>query len=770
MSGGLVSSIGHVIFTHRRWILIVAGLVTLVLGLQASRLRIEAGFEKLLPLEHPYIQTFLEYRQDFAGANRLLVAVRARQGDIFTPDFFETIRRVSDEVSSLPGVNRATVQSIFTPNVRFIDIVEGGFAGGNVIPADFRPTPEGLASVRANILRAGIVGRLVSGDFTAAMVTAELVEVDPTTRERLDYLRTAELLETEIRDRYTDENTDIHILGFAKFIGDIAAGARGIAAFFLIAFAISAGLVYLFIRSVRLTLLPLFCSVIGVVWNLGLLTWLGFALDPMSLLVPFLIFAIGVSHGVQMINAVRDEVREGADTLEAARSAFGKLVVPGSVALASDALGFLTLWLIEIPIIRELAILASLGVAVLIATNLVLLPVLLSYAGLRERYRRWLSRSTQHQERWWHPVADLTRRRFAWIPIAVAAGLLVFGLLEARGLRAGDLHAGVPELRADSRYNRDVAVIASRFSIGLDVLTTIVETTPNACIDFGIMDTIGRFGWHIRNVPGVLSTLSLPQAARIANAGWNEGHLKWRALPRNPYALSQATSSVETSSGLLNWDCSAMPVVAYLSDHRAETLERVTEAVESFAANHNSEHLAFRLATGNAGVMAATNEVVRDAQFRMVVCIYAVVVLLCLAAFRSWRAALCIILPLSLVSVLNFAVMTWLGIGLKTSTAPVAALGAGIGVDYGIYIFSRMKRAIDAGLPLDEAYLRTLRVAGSAVLVTGLTLAAGVCTWIFSDLRFQADMGLLLTFVFLANMLGAVLLLPALAAFVLPRR
>jgi len=768
MLKNILTQVESVIFKRRMLILVLSAIITVFLGYQLRWLRIDAGFEKLLPLKHEYIKTFLKHKDEFGGANRLLIAVSSKQGDIFTPEFFDKLKNVTDAVFFLPGVNRSTVRSIFTPNVRFIEIVEGGFSGGNVIPADFQPTPERLAEVRENILKSGTVGRLVANDFTAAMVTAQLVEFDPATGEQLDYLQVAELLESDIRDAYQGDEVDIHIIGFAKIMGDIADGAAGVMVFFGIAFLITAILVYYFTRSVRLTILPLACSIIAVIWNLGLVTLLGYGVDPMSLLVPFLIFAIGVSHGVQMVNAVRAEIIQGHDGMTAVRQGGRRIVVPGAVALISDTVGFLTILLIGIRSIRELAILASLGVLIIIVTNLLLLPLLLSYLKFSESYRTRLQRYDRNRQSIWAHLAGITRRRTAVVAIAVALLLGAYGYYEGRNLQIGDIHRGVPELRPSSRYNQDTAVITEKFSIGLDIINTIVETIPDGCVDHEIMDMIDQFEWEIANVPGVQSTISLPHAAKIINAGWNEGNLKWRVLPRNPASLSQAVSPVETSTGLLNSDCSVMPVMIFLEDHKAETIARVVAAVKAFAREHDSERHRFRLATGNVGVMAATNEVVRDAQIKMLLYIYAAVILLSLLAFRSWRASLCIILPLSLVSVLAYALMSLLGIGLKTSTLPVAALGVGIGVDYGIYIFSRMKSYLDKGVPLSTAYRQALQVTGSAVVITGLTLAIGVSTWIFSALQFQADMGILLTFIFLANMLGAILLLPALAVFLIP--
>jgi predicted RND superfamily exporter protein len=213
-----------------------------------------------------------------------------------------------------------------------------------------------------------------------------------------------------------------------------------------------------------------------------------------------------------------------------------------------------------------------------------------------------------------------------------------------------------------------------------------------------------------------------------------------------------------------------MPVMIFTENHKAGTINRVIAAIEEFGAESNSERHNFRLASGNVGVMAATNQVVEATQVPILLYVYAAVVTLCLITFRSVRITLCIIVPLSIVSILCYGLMALLGIGLKTNTLPVAALGVGVGVDYGIYIFSRVASAMKSGSTLQDAYLETLRTTGAAVLVTGLTLAIGVSTWVFSALKFQADMGLLLSFMFLANMLGALLLLPSLAYFIMPTK
>ncbi len=765
----------NAIFGYRRLVIWVFVVVTLFMGYSASKIGIDAGFAKLLPLKHEYMQTYLKHRQQFGGANRLLIALMAKEGDIFTAEFFNALRTATDEVFFIPGVDRAQVTSLFTPNTRFTEVVEDGISGGNVVPAEFRGTTEDLEQVRENILKAGIVGRLVANDFTGAIISAQLQDVNPNTGEPLNYIRVARDLEDKIRNRFQTtvdvvvepSPVNVHMIGFAKVIGDISDGANRVVLFFAVAFLITAIFVYVYSQSIILTIIPLVCSLTAVIWQLGTLTMLGYGIDPMGILVPFLIFAIGVSHGVQMVSAYRAELFEGADSLESARRAFRRLLVPGAIALASDTIGFITIQLIEIRVIQEMAVTASLGVAVIILTNLMLLPVLLSYTKHDEVYHQRQELRARHMRPIWKTLSHVSERRPAAIILLISLALAAFGYFKARDIKIGDLHPGVPELRSDSRYNIDSEIITDKFSIGVDILSVIVETVDQGCVDYEVMANIDNFEWHMRNVPGVQSVIALPGVARVINAGWNEGAMKWRVLSRNQSVLTQSVTYVPTTSGLLNEDCSVMPVMMFTTDHKAETLARIVAEVKSYNREHGSENVQFKLATGNAGVMAATNEAVAAAQFPMLLYVFAAIIVLCLITFRSVRATLCIVLPLALVSLLAYALMTLLEIGLKVSTLPVVALGVGIGVDYGIYIYSRFKSFYDAGHSVPDSFHETLDVTGNGVVFTGVTLGIGVGTWIFSPLKFQADMGILLTFMFVVNMLGAILLLPALASFLL---
>ena len=788
----------RLIFGHRSLILALFTLGTLILGATALRgLRIDTSFLKTLPVHHEYMRTYLDPKvAEFQGANRVLVALIARDGNMFTPEFFAAMRKATDEVIVTDGIDRTRVQSIFTPNVRYIEVVEDGIEAGDVIPADFTPTPENFARVRDNIRKAGVIGRLVANDLSGALVSAIVLDQDAQGRP-VDPIAVGNSLERNVRQKIEHPDSgqasapalvqtrasggietaalprhgiDVRMIGFAKVMSDIAAGATSVVMFAGITLVLTLLAVRVYCQSWRIAFVPVLCSAIAVVWQLGSLVVLRYGIDPIGLLVPFLIFAIGVSHGVQKISAVADAALAGLGSVEAARRVFRQLLMPAVVALLADLVGFVTILLIPVQVIREMAITASIGVAIVILTDLVLLPVVVSYVHFGPGFRARVERRQSKLATVWRHMAAITARGPSLAIIAIAALLAVAGWWKGRETPIGDTQAGVPELRADSRYNHDNDVITSKFSIGVDVLTAIVESQEPVCVRHDLMAAVDRFGWHMRNVPGVQEVITLPFIAKVAIAGWNQGSLKWRSIPREQTQLTQSTRYIETSTGLLNENCDIVPVMIFLADHRAETIARAIAAVKEWRAANPLQGAEVRLAAGNVGVMAATNETVEARELLILAGVFSAVIVMCLLTFRSATGTVLVVVPLALVSVLVYAVMALVGIGLKVSTLPMVALGAGIGVDYGIYFFSRMQEFLRQGLTVSESYVRTLRVTGASIIFTGITLAIGVATWVFSPLKFQADIGIMLTFMFLVNMLAAIILLPALAAWLIRPR
>lgn len=901
----------------KRWltmtILVVA---TVFLAWQMVQIKRDAGFDKSIPLEHPYMKVLKQYMAEFGGANTVLVALiqKPGKGDIYNERFLTSLKTATDELFFLPGVDRSRVSSIFTPDVRYIEVVEGGFSGGNVIPADYAPTQKYFDLVRANVGKGGHVGRYVARDQNGAMIYSELLEVDPVTGEKLDYEKVAKGLEEKLRGRFIspkkilyklkkdhgplkagtqvaegfvdygwklalqtfevqnpgDPNAkpivvhgyevttetvdnpqynpdiDVHIVGFAKVVGDVIDATMQVVLFFLLTLVMTLVLLWLYVGSFKLAILPLVCSITAVIWEFGLLRLMGKGLDPFAILVPFLILAVSVSHGVQYVNAWVGEITMNRrNSFDASLETWRRLAIYGTMAIMTDVVGFALIGLIPIDIIREMALNATLGMAAIIVTNKVMMPIMLTWVDIGDPVAFQQKQEARDSvfDPLWRLISNMVRPGAAVVAILIGAALFGWSLWKGEELQVGDSQQGVPELLPDSRFNNDMAAINANFTIGTDIFKVIAEMDPEACVRYDMMEQIDRFDTHMENTVGVQSILSLPWAAKQVNSAFSEAAPKFRVLPRNQYTIVQAITPIPTSSGLLNQDCSALAVFVFTKDHTAATLDRIVEKTKDFNKSNAAEFyethkdvdakyceaklearrdvgttrvrlekykealkkkhpgigdtelesndtvksldgkyqaareklkgmdkacpVNFALASGNVGVMAATNEEVHRLERPILYIVYAGIIICVFLSFFEWQSIVSIMLPLALVSFMAYAVMTLLGIGMKVATLPVVALAAGIGVDYGIYVYATLADATAGGYKLRDAYLKTLKMTGKAVVFTGITLGIGVATWLWSGLQFQRDMGKLLVFMFTANMFGAILLLPAIASFLL---
>lgn len=792
---------------HKRHITHVILLVlTAFFTYQTLQVQPDAGFEKSVPQTHEYMKTRAKWRQYFGGGNKMMVALIQEEGEIYNEKFLTALKNVTDDVQFITGVDRARTASLFTPSTRYIEVVEGGLAGADVVPRDYVPNEENFQKVKQNTGKAGIIGRLVTNSENGAMVATELLNEiadpdNPGETMKVDLMQLAKDFEA-LRAKYQDDEIKVHIIGFAKVIGDVTDATLTVVMFFGIALIMTLILLWLYTGSFKLSLLPLGASVVAVIWEFGLLVSFGMGLDPFAILVPFLILSVSVSHGVQYANAWVSEMFSGRTPYNASLITFRRLAIPGTTALITDLAGFLTIALIKIDIIQEMAFNATFGVFAIIVTNKMLMPIWLTMIGVgdMDAFKVKQEKRDQMGDGLWRLMAKITRTVPATITILIAIGLTVWGVKEYPNLQVGDAQKGVPELHADSRYNLDSEAVVDNFAIGVDVLTVVAEVPPAVFegaaekalaaakangdyietdeefkaafmenyepnSSYEIMNEIDRFVWRMENTKGVQSVFSLNKFAKQVNAGFNNGRLDAAILPRNPNALAQATTMIPTSSGLWNDKRNGYALMVFTMDHKAETIEHIVEEVKKFNESKETDLVNFALATDNVGVMAATNEEVKRLELQILAAVYIVVLIFMYLSFGQVGGVLCVVLPLSLVSLLAYAMMVQFDIGMKVATLPVVALAVGIGVDYGIYIYSTIQEGLWNDQTLEEATYETLRKTGKAVIFTGITLGFGVLTWLWSDLKFQVDMGIMLIFMFTANMFGAILLLPALARF-----
>ena len=753
-------------FRFRTPFLIWLAVFTAGMGYFAFQLRMEAGFEKQMPTGHEYIETFQKYRNDVLGANRLNVVVKAKQGTIWTQEGLKRLYDVTQAVIYLPGVDRLGVQSLWTPNSFVNEITEEGFRADPLIPGTVMPdqlTPELIAGIQRSAGQGGFVGTLVARDQTSAMIVAELAELDKD-GNKIDYVAYNKLLEG-LRDKYEDAGFEVQIIGFAKQIGDIANGASAVLEFCAVALLLTAAAVYWYCHSVRFTLLPVVCSLTSLVWQFGALRLLGFGLDPLAVLVPFLVFAIGVSHGVQQINFIVRELSHGKTTEEAARASFSGLLIPGVLALVTAFVSFITLVMIPIPMVRELAITASLGVFFKITTNLAMLPIAASYFKFTKEYAQEAMLKRDKRATWLRSLARVAEPRNAAIVIAITTAIFGIAVWQSSDRVIGTLQPGAPELRPEARFNRDAVSIANSYDTGLDWLTVIFEAAPESCENVAIGIYQDQFVWEMQHVEGVLSASSYAGQLRTFNEGYNEGNPKMGAIPIDPGNYAALSTEIGRLRGYMKKDCSMTAVHLFLTDHKATTINRIIEQVKAFREHNKLDGVSIRLASGNAGVLAAVNDEVEKSEMPMMLYVYAAIIILVALVYRDFRAVIACCLPLTVGTFIGYWFMKELEIGLTVATLPVMVLAVGIGVDYAFYIYNRLQLHMAGGQSIVKALEFSILEVGTATIFTAITLAVGVATWAFSDLKFQADMGKLLAFMFMVNMVMAMTALPAFAVW-----
>jgi predicted RND superfamily exporter protein len=769
------------IFNNRAAILLACLVATVVLGFFATRLQVNANFERMIPVTNPYIKNYLQYKKELPGlGNSIRIVVENKTGDIYDPAYLETLRKVNDALYLVPGVDRSWMKSLWMPIVRWKEITEDGLNGGAVMPSDYNGSQASIDKLRANIARAGIVGALVASDLKSTMIVTPLLDKNPSTGQPLSYSEFSSALESRIRS-YESAKVGIHIVGFGKLAGDLIDGLREVLKFFAASVAIACLFVYLYTRCVRSTLLLMSVSIAGVIWLLGLMQLAGYELDPYLTLVPFLIFAIGLSHGAQKMNGILQDIGRGTDKYVAARYTFRRLFMAGLTALLTNVVGFAVLSIIAIPVIRDLAITTSIGISVLIFTKLILIPVTLSYIGVSPAAARRAAgeasaagaASRGFAGRLWKGLDRLTERRWAIGALCFAGLTTVIGLAVMTHLKIGDLDAGAPELRASSRYNQDNAYITSHYDLSSDQFVVIMKTADEGCRLYPVLQKLDGLSNALRQTAGVQTTASLATMVPFITTALFEGNGKWMTISRNQDIINTSVSSALIASpDLTNMKCSVTPLIAYLSDHKADTLTGVLKATEAYAAANDTpagsaQPVQFLLAAGSAGIEAATNIEVEKGIVTMYLAVYGATALLCLLTFRSVKATVVAMIPLLMTTVICKALMVWLGIGLKVATLPVIAVGVGVGVDYALYLLSVQLVMQRRGETLAVAYRRSLEFTGKVVALVGVTMAAGVVTWAWSPIKFQADMGILLGFMFLWNMIGALVLIPALSHFLL---
>ena len=753
---------------HARWVVAAVAVVSTGLGLAALRLSLEFHAGDLLPQGHPFIAVHNRYHRNFSEANTLTVMVEAREGTIFTVPILTTIFHLTDAVDGLPGVNHDQVTSVAHRMTRWARVRAGGVIASDPImlgpPRDQTESEE----IRHEVIQSYAFGSMVSLDERAAIIRAGFDE------RRLDYRVLFDAVNQGILP-YADEHAAIYVSGQPRLNGWILHLQGQVLIAFAAAIVLTWVSLYAYFRDWRGALRPTISGGLAALWGFGLMRLTGFALNPLTLVIPFLITARAVSHSAQMHDRYYEELAGGAAKTSAIGSAFVGLFAPTLAGILTDALGVLAIGIVAIPALRQLAVTATLWLLSLIVTELLLNPIVYTHLRAPELGKIRAREHGAFTRRLTRLADAVLAPRGRWITLAAGAVVLVVSVALLPLIRIGDPESASRILAADAEYNRSHHAVQESFGGSEPFMVVVEGDRRDALQEAGVLRTIEEFQRYLERTPVVGASFSLVDLLKSMGQLFHELEPKWAVIPtserdiRTMFFTYWGSVFPSTASQYFTPDMSTAHITFFCRDHTFEHVRQLVAAAQAFIAAHPLRHVQFRLAGGFIGIMAAVYDEILRSQVLMTVASFLVIFVVVAATYRSVVAAVLLIVPLALANTLVNAYMAARGIGLDLNTLPVIAVGVGFGIDYGIYILSRVQEATAAGAALPDAVREGLIRAGRPVAFTAVTMTAGVLCFTLTALRFVGEMAALLALWMATSAATALVLLPALLVVIRPR-
>lgn len=755
-------------FIEKRYYFL-AGIIiaTAIWGVYLSRVRIDSSFADLLPQKHPYIKVHNEFSEKFGGANLVVIAVTVKEGEIYNYNTLKKIERITEVVDMMKGVDHYQVVSITHRKAKYIRVTSD-FVGTRSLMYPVIPSKENdLQTIKRNVILSPLIyGQIVSADHKSVLIAAEFFE------GKIDYLEAFKVFRNIIK-KESDKNHSVYIAGSPMLIGWIYFYLLELYKIFIITILVMFALLYFYFRTWQGMLVPVLSAIFSMTWGLGFAGLLGYNLDPLILVIPFLISARAISHSVQFMERFYEEYEIYKDKKISAYYSSISLFSPGFLGIITDALGILLIALATIPLMQKLAYFCSFWAISIIFSVLFFNPIILSI--LPTPKKKYSSGNSNLIDKFLKMGGQLCVGKNRFTITAIALSLFIFAVHYSSKLTIGDVNVGSAILWPRSDYNISLEHIGEKFQ-GANPLYIIVSGKEDFSLtEPKVVAKVEQFQRHLEKNTNTISTITYVDIITGFQEAMREGDPKWNFIPSGRREISAFLSSIFNQSQpgdferFITPDYKEAVIRAFYPDYTAKTiLQTITES-KKFIKENKIKEVEFKLAGGMIGVLAAINEEVAYSHNVNLFAIFLTIFLLSVLAFRSFLLGLLIIAPLALSNVLVFAFMYFKGIGLNINTLPVSSVGIGIGVDYAIYILSRIKEEYYVLGDHRLAVKKAISTTGKAVTFTALTLVTGVIFWYFSNLKFQAEMGILLALLMLINMFGAIFLLPSLVMLIKPK-
>ncbi|MGZ9710000.1 efflux RND transporter permease subunit [Glaciimonas sp. GNP009] len=734
-------------------------IATLTMAFFAVQIKVKTVFDDLLPQNHPYVQVNKQFRQDFGGSNMVSIKLETDKGDIFQTPVLEKIKKLTNDLALVDGVNPFQILSLASSKLKEIKATTDSIETKPVMFPDVPHTPAEMETLKSKVLNSPLIyGSYVSADLKAALITVDFYE------NAIDYNKIFPQIMT-LADSFSGNGVRVSVVGEPILFGWVNHYVPETIRIFLTTLACLLALLFLTARTWRGTLLPLLAGLTSALWALGAARLIGFNLDPLVIVIAFLITARSISHSVQLVTRFGDELAAGVPTSRAAASsAMLQLFKPGMLGVIADAGCMIVVVLTPIPLMQKIALIGTIWVLTISICACVMTPVLLSWVKISNGFAHPVNISGL-LERVLSACIFLTTSAWRYALLAGAALVFIGSGLYAFNLQVGDADAGSPILWQNSRYNRDAADINRQFQ-GADRMYAVFSgEKPGDVKEPAVLESMASMQRFMGAQPQIGGSLSVADVLPIVNQVLREDNPRYRRFGKTTAENAELFYMWAPDSGdaarFMTPQLQFAPVTFFFKDHRGDTIRTAISRLKTFIADHPVAHGKYVLAGGLIGITAAVNEVIFSGQIESIAFALLVLVICCTVAYRSTRAGIFFLVPVLLSNTITFSVMAWHGIGMTLSTLPVAALGIGLGVDYAFYVVDAIREELHQHDDLKLAISRALRTAGKGVLITSLTLTTSVVLWFASSLRFQAEMGILMAIWLFISAFSALLIVPA---------
>ncbi len=762
--------LGQWLIDHRKMVAVITYGFTAVMMFFAFKMEMFTEFGDLLPYRHPFVLVHTKFANQFGGANNITIMVEVKDGTIFNKDTLTKIFEMTKIIDVLPGINHDQIDSIGHRSTRYMKF-EGASIATPPVMRRAPKTDRDVDDVR-NIVHYSdsLHGILVSLDDKAALIRANFFE------GRVNYRQLFHDVDDKIIKPFQDANTTVWVAGEPRLYGWIYYYTSEVWWIFGACTIFMWILLYMYFHDWRGALRPTLTGVISAIWGLGVVKLIGFPMDPLALVIPFFVTARAVSHSVQMHDRYYEEYhRHNWNKEQAIVSAFAELFEPTLSGIVTDALGMLVIVLVPVVILQRIAISASIWVAAIVLSELILNPIIYYYLKAPEK-ENVLSREEgpfQNLITWWSHLVVGPKGR--WVSVVVWVGAFLLAFTQLKHITIGDATASTPLLQPDSPYNQAHTRIQKFFG-GVEPLIIVVEGKEKGALkDPESEDAMESFQRYVDSDPEIGYSFSLADIVKSINSVFYDTQPRWGVIPESTGRIANlfffyfAGAPPSETSKYLDPSYTMAHVTFFCRNHQGDTVARIIERCRDYVQKFPSNKVDFRLAGGLIGVTAAANEEILKNDILMNFLGFGTIYFVLLFTYRSFVAGILMLVPLFLANGVINAYIGFRHLGINLQSLPVVTVGVGFGIDYGLYIVSRAIEEYRDHRNFDVAVQRGMQTAGKAVTFTAASLAVSTLAWAVSNIRFNSEMGLLLFLWMTISFMSTMTLLPALMVIIRPK-